>query len=64
MRHQHGHANEQVAFVNPPTEAQIDAVLDHDDIRYGQKCDAGWRKSESRVMKAVLITDDSIPFAE
>jgi hypothetical protein len=61
VRHQHGHANEQVAFAKPPTEAQINAVLDHDDARYGNKCDDDWRKSDSRVMVGQLVTDDSIP---
>lgn len=60
VRHQHGHVNEQVVFLKPPTDEQVKAVLSHDDERYG-KCDASWSQQPARVMEVTLITDSTVP---
>lgn len=59
VRHQHGHVNEQVVFTTMPSQAQVDAVLEHDDKRYGQKCDPEWHTHPARIMRVELITDAS-----
>jgi hypothetical protein len=63
VRHQHGHANTDCAFANPPTRAQQKAVLDHDDDIYGKR-DPEWDQHPAVVMEIDLISDGSLPFSK